>query len=214
MIDFGHFPLQFITNADTEEDILKQTKATLDGGCRWVQLRMKDRPETEVEATARKVKILTDSYGATLIIDDHVNVALSVNASGVHLGKNDMAPADAREILGNKKIIGGTCNTYEDVLRIKDDVDYIGCGPFRFTTTKKNLAPVLGIEGYQELIWQMRSNGINTPVVAIGGITKKDIVDVLGAGPDGIAMSGEIIRADDMVLTTEEIVTLIESARK
>lgn len=167
----------------------------------------------EVEAVGREMKRLTDSYGAVLIIDDHVEAVRSVGADGVHLGKNDMPPSQARELLGESSIIGGTCNTYADVVRVKDDVDYIGCGPFRFTTTKQNLAPVLGLEGYRELMWAMRSEGINIPVVAIGGITLGDVRDVLEAGPDGIALSGEIACAADPTGRTEEIVRAIESCR-
>lgn len=205
--------LQFITNGATPEETLRQARQALDGGCRWIQLRMKGNEEAEVEAVGRDMKRLTDSYGAVLIVDDHVGVVKSIGASGVHLGKNDMHPSQAREVLGEKPIIGGTCNTYDDVLRIKDYVDYIGCGPFRFTTTKKNLSPVLGLDGYRELMWAMRSEGINIPVVAIGGITLADIRDVLEAGPDGIALSGEIAKAADPVKRMEEIVCAIEACR-
>ena len=101
-----------------------------------------------------------------------------------------MLPAEARQQLGTGFIIGGTCNTFEDVMQVKDSVDYIGCGPFRFTTTKQGLAPVLGLDGYRNIVWQCRSNGINLPMVAIGGITRQDIPDVLNAGPNGVAVSG------------------------
>ena len=207
------FPLQFITNGATPDESILQARQVLDGGCRWVQLRMKDASADVVRSTAERLKVITDQYDATLIIDDHVEVARDVRASGVHLGKNDMHPSQARQILGKEFVIGGTCNTFDDVLRVKDFVDYIGCGPFRFTTTKKNLAPVLGLDGYRDLIWAMRSQGIDTPVVAIGGITVDDIRDVLQSGPNGIALSGEIIRADDPVLKTEQIVDAILHAR-
>jgi len=91
-------------------------------------------------------------------------------------------------------------------------VDYIGCGPFSFTTTKKNLAPVLGLEGYQNIIWECRSKGIQIPIVAIGGITSKDILPILKAGPNGIAISGTIANAEDPVKATENILKLIEKA--
>ena len=133
------------------------------------------------------------------------------NFDGVHLGQNDMNPAEARKILGADFIIGGTCNTYEDILKIKDDVDYIGCGPFRFTTTKKNLAPVLGLDGYKEIVWNCRSNNINIPIVAIGGITAEDIPDILNAGPNGIALSGTILNSPDPVSETENIVRIINT---
>ncbi len=213
-LDMTHFSLQFITNASTGAQCVEQARKVLNGGCLWVQLRMKGATEDEVEATAVEMKRLTDTFGATLIIDDHVEVARRAGASGVHLGKNDMPPAEARKILGEKAIIGGTCNTADDIMRVRDSVDYIGCGPFRFTTTKKNLAPTLGLDGYRELTWAARSEGVNIPIVAIGGITSADIADILECGPDGIALSGEIIRSDDMTRKTAEVIEAINNAKK
>jgi len=129
----------------------------------------------------------------------------------VHLGKSDMSPAEARKILGNQSIIGGTCNTYEDILTVKDSVNYIGCGPFRFTTTKKNLAPILGLDGYRDIVWNCRSNGINLPIVAIGGITVDDIADIFNAGANGIALSGTILNAENPEAETKRIVETIKS---
>ena len=170
---------------------------------------MKDADKSEVEDVAIEMKKLCAERDATFIVDDHVDVCLRVGADGVHLGKKDMKPSDARRVLGDKFIIGGTCNTYADVLRVADSVDYVGCGPFRFTTTKKNLAPVLGLDGYERLVWQCRSNGINIPMVAIGGITVADIASILSSGPDGIALSGEIAKAADPVGKTHEVISEI-----
>lgn len=213
-LNFCNFPLQFITNGKNGRECVSQAQNALEGGCRWVQLRMKDADDSEIEDTAKAIKLHTDNYGATLIIDDKVDICKRVGAGGVHLGKNDMAPKDARKVLGDDFIIGGTCNTLEDILAVKDYVDYIGCGPFRFTTTKKNLAPTLGLDGYKKLVWECRSLGVNIPIVAIGGITLSDIGDVLQAGPDGIAMSGEIIRSADICNMTAQVVDAINSSRQ
>ena len=171
---------------------------------------MKDTPVEEVKKVALELLPLCKQYEAVMIIDDHVELAKEVGADGVHLGKMDMNPKDARAILGDRFIIGGTCNSFDDILAIKDDVDYIGCGPFRFTTTKKKLAPVLGLEGYQEIVWKCREQGINIPIVAIGGITKDDVRKVLHSGPNGIAISGGILSAADPKTETEEILKIIE----
>ncbi len=212
-LNFYHFPLQFITNGCNGDECVEQAQRVIDGGCLWVQLRMKGASEDEVEKTAKAIKLITDKAEATLIIDDHVLVCQHVGASGVHLGKNDMPPAEARKILGDKFIIGGTCNTFDDILAVKDHVDYIGCGPFRFTTTKKNLAPTLGLDGYRQITWDCRSQGINIPIVAIGGITETDIPDVLNAGPDGVALSGEILRSQNIEEKTANIISAINKAR-
>ncbi|HOI26693.1 MAG TPA: thiamine phosphate synthase [Paludibacteraceae bacterium] len=208
----GAFSLQFITQKNEKYNHLEAAELALKGGCKWIQLRMKEASLEEIEKVALQLQPLCKEAGAILIIDDHVELCKKIGADGVHLGKMDMLPADARKILGDGFLIGGTCNTFEEIQKIKDDVDYIGCGPFRFTTTKKNLAPVLGLEGYQNIIWECRSNGIQIPIVAIGGITSKDILPILKAGPNGIAISGTIANAEDPVKATENILKLIEKA--
>lgn len=205
------FALQFITHSNDRYNYLQSAELALEGGCKWIQLRMKDVSVEEIEPIALKIKTLCKEQNAIFLIDDHVELCKKVGADGVHLGKNDMNPAEARKILGADFIIGGTCNTYEDILKIKDNVDYIGCGPFRFTTTKKNLAPVLGLDGYKEIVWNCRSNNINIPIVAIGGITAEDIPDILNAGPNGIALSGTILNSPDPVSETENIVRIINT---
>lgn len=204
------FSLQLITHPVNGRSEIEGARLALEGGCKWVQLRMKETPVEEVKKVALELLPLCKQYEAVMIIDDHVELAKEVGADGVHLGKMDMNPKDARAILGDGFIIGGTCNSFDDILAIKDDVDYIGCGPFRFTTTKKKLAPVLGLEGYQEIVWKCREQGINIPIVAIGGITKDDVRKVLHSGPNGIAISGGILSAADPKTEAEEILKIIE----
>lgn len=152
--------MQFITHYTERYSYLDAARMALEGGCRWVQLRMKDTPVETIEPVALEVQALCRQYGATFIIDDHVELAKKLHADGVHLGKKDMPIADARRILGAEYIIGGTANTFEDVLQhYKAGADYIGCGPFRYTTTKKNLSPILGLEGYTAIIHRMPGEG-------------------------------------------------------
>ncbi len=200
-------PLQFITHQTQRHSYEDSARIALAGGCRWVQLRMKDAPLDEVERTGRRIQALCREHKATFIIDDHVELAKQLHADGVHLGKNDMPIREARQLLGEEYIIGGTANTFEDVQRhYEDGSDYIGCGPFRFTTTKKNLSPILGLEGYSDIIRQMREAGIHLPVVAIGGITSEDIPAIMQTGVSGIAMSGAILNADDPVAEAQRII--------
>ena len=132
----------------------------------------------------------------------------------MHLGKNDMPVDEARRLLGNEKIIGGTANTFEDIECLhRQGADYIGCGPFRFTTTKKNLSPVLGLEGYERIVSDMKAHGIDLPIVAIGGILKSDIADIMQTGVTGIAVSGGILNAESPAEEMKQFISLIKPNR-
>lgn len=201
--------LQFITHFTDQYTYYDSARMTLEGGCRWIQLRMKDSSMDEIEKEAIRLQALCKEYHATFIIDDHVELVRKLHADGVHLGKNDMPIAEARKILGKNFIIGGTANTFEDVkYHYEAGADYIGMGPFRYTTTKKNLSPLLGLQGYAAILSRMKEEGINIPVVAIGGITKEDIPDIMKTGVSGIALSGTILRADNPVEETRSIMNL------
>ena len=202
--------VQFITHYTEQYSYLDSVRIALEGGCRWIQLRKKDSSQEEILPIAKEALTLCREYEATFIIDDHVELAKQIKADGVHLGKSDMPIAEARRILGKDFIIGGTANTFEDVLgHHKAGADYIGCGPFRFTTTKKNLSPVLGLEGYRRIVWQMKEAGIHLPIVAIGGITEADIPELMQTGVNGIALSGSILRAKNPIEEMKKIMTLI-----
>ncbi|MCR8917335.1 MULTISPECIES: thiamine phosphate synthase [Bacteroides] len=202
--------LQFITHFTAKYSYSDSARIALEGGCRWIQLRMKDADVEEIEKEALRIQPLCREYGATFILDDQVELAKKIHADGVHLGKHDMPVAEARRMLGKGYIIGGTANTFEDVkAHAEAGADYIGCGPFRFTTTKKQLSPILGLDGYREIIARMKEEGISLPVVAIGGITYDDIPAVMQTGVSGIALSGSILRAEDPVAETRRIVSLV-----
>ncbi len=199
--------LQFITHYNEKYTYCDSALLALKGGCRWIQLRMKDASDEEREDAALHIQSLCKKYDAVFIIDDHVELAKKIHADGVHLGKKDMPISEARKILGRSSIIGGTANTFEDVkAHYTDGAEYVGCGPFRFTTTKKGLSPVLGLEGYRNIITQMRDSHIDIPVYAIGGITYQDIPSLMSAGIDGIALSGAIINAANPIEETNKII--------
>lgn len=202
--------IQFITHSNNRYGYVDGARLALEGGCRWVQLRMKEATEAEFMAAAAEIGRLCKEHGATFVLDDHVEWVEKTGADGVHLGKNDMPIDEARKILGNDKIIGGTANTFEDVKRLyRQGANYIGCGPFRFTTTKKNLSPVLGLEGYQHIVDQMKSHGINLPIVAIGGILESDIKSILATGVSGIAVSGGILNAENPAEEMQRFLKLV-----
>ena len=204
-VDMHSFRLQFISHGDSAQAQLAGMRAVLQGGCRWVQLRMKDAALEQVAAVGREAAALCRSYGATFIVDDHVELADELGADGVHLGRNDMPVEEARRILGPMKIIGATANEFADINKAcMAGADYVGLGPYRFTTTKKNLSPVLGLDGYRLITEQCVRSGIRLPIVAIGGITAADLPLLASAGVQGVAASGAILRASDPVAECSE----------
>ena len=206
-VDLYRIPLQYITDHKEGVSIPEQVEAVCKGGCRWVQLRMKEADREEFIRVGRTVKEICKRHGALFLVNDNVDIALELDADGVHLGKEDMDPLEARRILGYSKIIGGTCNTFEDVVtRFRQQVDYIGLGPFTYTSTKKRLSPVLGLEGYQKIMEACQEEGIYLPVHAIGGIREDDIQPILSTGVTGIALSSLLKNSEDITGKTREMV--------
>lgn len=201
--------VQFISHNNGRYGELEGIGLALQGGCRWIQLRMKGAGKEQFFQSAVQARELCKQFSAKLILDDRVEAVLGSGADGVHLGKEDMPVREARRILGPDKIIGGTANSIEDIRRlVADGVDYIGLGPFRFTTTKSRLAPILGLDGYRRIAHQMAEEGIDIPIVAIGGISSGDIVDIQNCGPFGIALSGAVLNAEDPVAEMENIIRI------
>ncbi len=189
--------LHFITtNAETAEQACK-------GGVDWVQLRLKNVSYEEYKRVALDVKEVCKRYGATLIINDNARLALDIKADGVHIGKEDhIEPDDEKALVEGGYIIGCTTNTLEDVLHfVGKPISYVGLGPFRFTTTKEKLSPILGLEGYEQIMAAIKSSEKKLPaVIAIGGIGYKDIYPIMKTGVHGIAVSGAIGNNDNVEL--------------
>lgn len=202
--------LQFISHYTEEVSYLEGCRMALEGGCRWIQLRVKGAPDEEVLPLAIQVQRLCKEHDAVFLIDDRVALVKEIGADGVHLGKNDMPVSEARQLLGEEYIIGGTANTMDDICAlIGQGVDYIGCGPFRFTTTKEKLSPLLGAEGYRNLLEAMQEQQFTTPLVAIGGITLEDLPLLRSVGVKGVAVSGAILHAPDPVAATRQWIDTI-----
>ncbi len=171
---------------------------------------MKDAPSQAVVEAGRAIGDMCRKAGATFILDDRADLVDELQADGVHLGKNDMPVEQARGLLGDDRIIGATANTFDDIRRAAAaGADYIGLGPFRFTTTKRNLSPVIGIDGYRSIMERCRQKGIRLPIVAIGGIVARDIEAIMSTGIDGIALSGALLQAADTTEETQKIISII-----
>lgn len=202
--------LQFITHPSRRFSIPEEVQMALEGGCRWIQLRMKDVAIEEIRDTALEIMPMCQENEAFLVLDDHVELTAELKIHGVHLGKNDMPPLQARELLGPEAIIGVTANTASDILELKGlDVDYVGLGPFQHTATKSNLSPIIGLDGYKRIVTEVRTAGVTLPIVAIGGISIEHIPSIMATGVNGIAMSGAIINATDPVEYTSRVIRLL-----
>lgn len=208
--------LQFITHFNENYSYLDSARMALNGGCKWIQLRMKNASEKDWLHIGKEIEYLCRINNATFILDDRVDLVKILHADGVHLGKNDMPIDHARKYLGKDFIIGGTANTFEDIImQFERGADYIGCGPYKFTTTKEKLAPTLGINGYYNIIEKMYKHNIKIPVYAIGGIGHEDIDNLMQTGIDGIAISGGILQAQNPTEQTRIILdNLLKSSKK
>lgn len=193
--------LQYISQGFTIEDQELNIRKALDKGVKWIQVRWKNAPENEFIKLCEISKKLCSDNQTVCIINDHVQIAKDIDADGVHLGLKDTSIEIARHILGENKIIGGTANTISDVLqRMNEPCDYIGLGPLRFTSTKEQLSPILGFEGYKEIIQNLKEKSLEIPkIFAIGGVVLSDIELLQQIGIYGVAVSGQITNQPSII---------------
>lgn len=195
----------------TDRDLLKNTdlyaavEEAIKGGVTLVQLREKDLTTLEFYNTALNIKKVTDKYNIPLIINDRMDIALAVNASGVHIGQKDMPCTIARKILGDDKILGVSATTLSQAIKAeKEGADYIGVGAIFNTSTKQDAKPV-SIDMLKEI-----KETLSIPVVAIGGITIKNIHQLDSSNIDGIAVVSDILGKEDIRLASENLNSLIK----
>jgi thiamine-phosphate pyrophosphorylase len=202
---------QYVSQQTTHASHLDNIHQALLAGCRWIQLRVKNQPEPVVLSYAAAAKALCDAFQARLIVNDFPGVAKRVQAYGVHVGLQDLPIREVRKQVGKGMVIGGTANTFAHIRqRVAEGADYIGLGPFRFTTTKEKLSPILGLSGYTSLVEQMRAADIHLPLIAIGGIGLDDVRAILQTGVHGIAVSGLLTEARDKAKMVEHIYQAIQ----
>ena len=194
--------LYFITDSTgfSEEEFLGRTEAALQGGVTFLQIREKEKTTREYLSLARKVHDLTRKYNVPLIIDDRLDIALAMDAEGVHLGKSDMPIDLARKILGPDKIIGATAKTVPQALEAwQQGADYLGVGAIYPTTTKVKTI-LTSTDTLRDIC-----NAVPIPANAIGGL-KQDNIDVLAGIPiAGICVVSAIMKAEDPKKAAEEL---------
>lgn len=190
-LDPEHFPpVLAITKDGLALSHAEQARALTDAGARWIQLRIKHAAPAVWLATAREVVAICREAGVLCTINDSVDIALAADADGVHLGSLDEDWAAARGRLGPERLLGGTVNNSGDAQRAGSAhiLDYVGIGPLRFTATKQNLAPVLGLDGITALLPLLGA----LPAWAIGGVQPGDLSALRRAGLAGAAVSSSL----------------------
>ena len=201
MIPKLHYISQGISPKEHIENIQKACSA----GAELVQLRLKNVSEKKYLKLAKEAREITSYFQTRLIINDYYKIARAIKADGVHLGKSDACPIDARKHLYTWQIIGGTANTLQDCQTLIDkQVDYISLSPFRLATTNDNSPIVLGLNGYTAIIEALKTE---TPIIGFGDITTKDVTDILKTGVSGIAVSGEITQDFDIIKTFNQLLS-------
>lgn len=197
----------FITDSGlSKKGNLSDVENAVKAGCKIVQYRAKNK-EAMIEE-AKKIKKLCENK-ALFIVNDLVDVALAVDADGVHLGQHDMPIEMARGALGNKKLIGITTHNAEEAIDAeKKGADYISVGPIFNTTTKKDALSARGVE----IITKIKEK-VNLPIVAIGGINKENLNKVVEAGADSVAAISSVVCADDVYKEVLDFIQIIKEKR-
>ncbi len=194
-------------------DPVALAEAAARGGATLLQLRDKGRNTRRAVALARTLLARLTPLGVPLVVDDRVDVALAAGAAGVHLGREDMAPEDARRLLGPRAVIGVTAHRPQEVDAIDPAVaDYAGLGPVHPTATKDPGDPPLGPEGLARLIARLRARAPGFPVVGIAGITAANAAEVIRAGADGVAVISAIFMAEDVEAAARRLRAAVDSA--
>lgn len=181
----------------------------INGGADCVQLREKNINTKEFVEIAQTIKYITDRYNVPLIINDRIDVALAVQAYGVHLGQDDMPLTIARKIVPHAMVIGISVSTVNEAIEAeKDGADYIGAGSVFPTSTKDDISGVIGLEGIQEI-----KKAVSIPVIAIGGIQIHNAEQVIQHGADGIAVVSAIVSSDNPYEAAKTLKTIICEAK-
>lgn len=197
--------LHLITPSDITVDALGAIDAVLDAGAPVVQVRLKDRTDRDRLAIARRIRARCRRSGATCIIDDRADLALAVDADGVHVGHDDLPVEVVRGMLGPGAVIGATCRNPDDARRAEvAGATYVGCGPVYVSSTKRGLPEPMGPSGIEAI-----ASAVSLPVIAISGVTLDHVPELLSAGAHGVAVIAAVFAAPDPVQATTDFLTAL-----
>lgn len=191
--------IQFITNNSDTTELLITARKACEAGVRWIQYRNKNASAKKMFEEAKQLKAVCREFKTTLIINDNPDLCFEIGADGVHLGKEDASIEEARNLIGDKFIIGASCHHIDDIIRAQyDGANYVGLGPWNFTSTKNDLKPVLGKSGFEKVMNDYAKKNLTIPVYAIGGVQADDVEFFLSLGIHGVAVSSALTNSSDM----------------
>lgn len=199
--------LHYLTQDLPHRSHAEQAQIACEAGANWIQYRCLSKSDDDMISEIHHVASICDDWGATLILTDHYHLLHQVDAQGVHIEDMKADFPAIRKIITDEKTLGGSANSFADIRRIalSGVVDYVGCGPFAITQTKPNDYPLLGNEGYRQIISKMEESKIELPILAVGGIMIADIDALLQTGIYGIAISAAVNLADNPSNALREI---------
>ena len=206
-----NFDLYVITDRQQSggRPLLTVAEAALRGGARAFQLREKDLPPRDLYPLALGMRQLTQAYGARLLINDRLDVALAVDADGVHLTTTSLPASVARRLLGPDRLLGvSTHNLAEAQAAAEEGADFVVFGPVFFTPSKASYGQPIGLDALRTV-----RTALGLPILAIGGIKKANLAQVIAAGADGIAVISAVISADDPAAATQDLLATLDGAR-
>lgn len=205
-LDVEKLIVYFITDSrfGKHEDLVE---GALKGGVRAVQFREKKMNDREMYFTARKIRRITEDYDALFFVNDRVDIAMAVNADGVHVGQSDLPAYAIREFF--EGYIGVSAHTIDEAKRVEKFADYLGVGPVFVTGTKEDAKEPIGIEGLKKIV-----DSVNVPVVAIGGIDTKNAGIVFESGVAGVAVVSAIAGADDVAVAARKFAEIARQYKK
>lgn len=204
--------LHYISQGNSPKEHLENIQKACSSGAELVQLRLNNISDKKLLKWAQEAREITSHFQTRLILTDNYKIAKTIKADGVHLETTDANAALARTHLYTWQMIGGSAHNLQDCENlITKDVDYMSLGPFRFTTTKDAIPPVLGLNGYAAIMDVLETE---TPVLAVGGIITNDVKGLLATGISGIAVSGKITRDFNSIKVFHELLNASATAEK
>jgi thiamine-phosphate pyrophosphorylase len=199
-------PFHYLTQDLPERTHVQQAEIACKAGANWIQYRCLSKSDEELIHEINHIAVICDDWGATLIITDHFHLLDLVDVQGVHIEDMTVDLEAIRLQIGDDKTLGASANSFADIENIVSSgaADYIGCGPFSTTLTKPNDYPLLGLNGYRNIMHELAGKQITIPLLAVGGVKPTDVKSLLETGIYGVAVSAAVNKVDDPVAAIKE----------